>query len=332
MIICTIAAHNYLAKAVFMAETAKANHPEALLVLCQPERRLHQDVGRAGFDLCLLPSDIGYAQQDTFVFRHSVLEFSTAIKARLLAYLFDHFPSEDRVLYLDPDVWVFGPFTEALTALDDHEIVVTPHHLTDEDTYDGIKDNVFRTLQCGIYNLGFLALRRSTVTSAFLSWWQNKLDMLCYVDFSRGLFVDQRWIDLACCFFPISSLREPGYNVANWNISKRPIELEGDRPYVCGRPVRFVHFSSIDTGKDLRYFKKYAPQGSEPIHALRRQYKARVTALKDSWGDAPWDFESFHSGERILSDVRIACRTYPHLLEETSDPFAESNEFFLSRL
>ncbi|HUA57318.1 MAG TPA: hypothetical protein VML19_01095 [Verrucomicrobiae bacterium] len=332
MLICTIAAHNYLAKAVFLAETVRRHHPDAYLVLCQPERHLHQHAASAGFDLCLLPSDLGYDDLNKFAFRHTVIEFATAIKARLLRYLFERFPEKDRIVFLDPDIWVFGPLQEALETLKDHEIVVTPHFLAGEDITDGSVDSVFRVLRCGVHNLGFLGLRRSTAASEFLVWWQSKLETLCYLDFTRGIYLDQRWVDLACGFFPIWPLGEPGYNVANWNIAKRPIRFDGDVSYAAGRPLRFVHFSGIDAGKDLRYFKKYAPNGDEPIHILRRQYKEKVAALRVTWNSAAWEFDRFYSGELIYWDARGACRTHPHILDETADPFAESNEFFLSRV
>ena len=63
----------------------------------------------------------------------------------------------------------------------------------------------------------------------------------------RGYFVDQRWMDLAPGLIPsLFVLRDPGYNVAYWNLSSRDVRRTGDGYTVNGRPLRFFHFSGYD--------------------------------------------------------------------------------------
>ena len=57
-------------------------------------------------------------------------------------------------------------------------------------------------LQAGTYNLGFLVVTRQPDLARFLGWWQEKLEFQCVVDTERGLFVDQKWIDLVPGLFP----------------------------------------------------------------------------------------------------------------------------------
>jgi hypothetical protein len=335
MIAVTVAAHNYLDKAIHLARTFLEHHPQARFILFQPEQTIHPSAHSANcFSRVLTPPDLKMDNLHRFIFRHSLLEFATAIKARLLELIFNWYPDEDYVIYLDPDIWVFGPFVELFEVLSHADIIVTPHHLIDEDTIGGIKDNVFRTLKCGIFNLGFLGLRRSVTTDAFIHWWRNKLEQLCYIDFARGLFLDQKWMDIAVCFFPLTILKEPGYNLANWNISKRPIVAHGNNWSVLGRPLRFIHFSGIDSGKDHRYFRKYAPSLKEPIHSLRKAYRESLAAIKSSFEHMPngWSYDVYHSGQRINPEVRMACRAYLHLLDGCDDPFALSNEYFWERI
>ena len=102
---------------------------------------------------------------------------------------------------------------------------------------------------------------------------------------------------------------------------------------VCGQPLRFIHFSHIDSGKDQeKYFRRYAPLGCEPIHALRRDYVRFVDAIRTEVGahDA-WSYDVFRSGERISIDARFACRVQPELIEVGVDPFVKSNDYFFSR-
>ncbi|HWS71824.1 MAG TPA: glycosyltransferase, partial [Thermoanaerobaculia bacterium] len=57
--------------------------------------------------------------------------------------------------------------------------------------------------------------------------------------------VDQRWIDLAPALFEPAILKDPGYNVAYWNLPHRVMTREGDRMLVNGRPLRFFHYSGF---------------------------------------------------------------------------------------
>ncbi len=332
-VVLTVAATNYLPKACVLAESLRVHHPRAKVVLCLVERRMPDDLASGTeFDQVILASELDYDNVDAFLFRHKLLEATTAIKARLLKELMRRFPAENRFIYLDPDIQVYGPFIELMDVMNRKDIVVTPHHLEDETTEEGIRDNVLRTLQCGIFNLGFLGLRRSAEAARFLDWWDSRLEMMCYVDFTHGLFVDQKWVDLAVSFFDMHVLREVGYNVANWNISCRQISLHDGQYFAAGKPLRFFHYSGIDVGKDKRIFKRYGGSEDRPVHWMREDYKRLVKNSRfASLRFAPWSYDYFDSGERIADLARISCRHNKELLKTYQSPFSESNEMFVSQ-
>jgi hypothetical protein len=238
MLFCTIAANNYLAEAMTLAKSLRAHHKGATVILAQPEQQdAVASIARASFDSIVTPECLHYPNLNAFAFLHDVTELATAMKPRVLRHLLNHFPDDD-IIYIDPDCLVYSAFREVIEQLrGGDEVIVTPHHLVDENTFDGIRDNGLRTLKCGIFNLGFLALRGSPIAEQLLDWWINKVDMLCYIDFERGLFVDQKWFDLAMVFFPLTVLRHPGYNVANWNVSKRLISSSNGQLLVNGLPL-----------------------------------------------------------------------------------------------
>ncbi len=280
------------------------------------------------FDRILLPAELGYDSFDKFAFRHSLLECATAIKPRLLTRLFSLYPDERILFYLDPDVEVFGPLSEAREALKSGSILVTPHHLADIEPAQ-----MLPALRGGIFNLGFIGLARTAESLQYLSWWAHKTELLCYADPTRGLFVDQKWVDLAVSFFDLTILREPGYNVGYWNIARREIEWSDVGLIVCGRPLRFIHFSNTDSGRDIRFFRRHARNPEAIILTLRERYKQAVSELAQHLPPAKeWSYDFFHSGERIAPDVRSACRVNPLLLSNCDDPFSLSNEYFLSRV
>ncbi len=330
MVIATIASLNHVPKALVMAESVRRVYPNATLVLCLLEKEVPKSLVLDTFNVVVTPSSMSVPDLPRFMFRHSALECACALKAWLLLWLMNAYLDTDVFIYLDSDTLVFSPFDELFELLSEASIVVTPHHVNDEREAEAMRDNMFRTLMCGAYNLGFLAIRRSDESERFLHWWHHKLVHFCYVDFTTGLFVDQKWVDLAYSLFDVRPLREPGYNVANWNISQRPLDDSGGTITTAGKPLRFLHFSKIDSGKDMYYFKKYA-RPTDAIFGLRECYKREVQRHDaDGLSRKDWTYGVFYSGERILPNARLKYRENKQLLALNVDPFTLSNDAILA--
>lgn len=272
-----------------------------------------------------------------FCFRYSILELNTAAKPWMFAYLFAR--GYDRVVYLDPDIVIYSPLAELDAGPPGTFLTLTPH-LT--GSIKGDEHPSERTIgMAGAYNLGFLAVSRQPQLERFLAWWQEKLEYQCVVDPARGLFVDQKWIDLVPGLFPgIRILRHDGYNVAYWNLGQRTVAAGAatgplpDVPTVNGQPLRFFHFSGYDPA---------APQMvSRHHHALRladagdarqliEDYSASLrTAGYESFRDAPYAFGTFTDGRPIPEMARIAYRESPELQAAAgADPF-KCPELFLA--
>jgi hypothetical protein len=237
------------------------------------------------------------------------------------------FPQESSVVYIDPDAAIFAPMASAAALLENNDIVVTPHHLSPIRPAQ-----MLPLLRSGAFNLGFLAVRRSPVGLTFLRWLDSVLETQCYVDGTTGVFVDQKWMDLASSFFPVTVLRDHGYNVAYWNIAQRPVTVHDGVYRANGAPLTLFHFSGVDTGRDMRFIGKTAPHGVEPIHALRTSYKDALSTLKEQCAiTETWSYARYESGEPIAHEARLVAREQPDVLHESDNPFSRSNEYFLSR-
>lgn len=173
-----------------------------------------------------------------FFFQYSVLELNTAVKPWAMQYLLER--GYEKVIYIDPDILLYGPLREVLGLLDSGaSIVLTPHLLAPID--DGARPTELDIRRAGTYNLGFCAVKKSPIALNMLSWWQTKLERDCVVDFERGVFVDQSWMDLVPGMFDgVEILRHPGYNVAYWNLAERLVQGdETDAVTVNGAPLVF---------------------------------------------------------------------------------------------
>ena len=102
-------------------------------------------------------------------------------------------------------------------------------------------------LAAGVYNLGFVAVAQAA--RPFLDWWWQVTRRDALSDVARQMFTDQRWVDFVPSFFDHAILKDPGYNVAYWNLHGRELTLDDGRYQVDGVPLRFFHFSGFDIGK-----------------------------------------------------------------------------------
>ncbi len=243
----TIVARNYLAHARVLAASLARHNPGARLrvvVLDDPDRGIPAEPSFEVIHAVDLPFDPP-SDLHTMAVTYDVTELSTAVKPWAFEHLFARGASV--ALYLDPDTEVFdslGPLEPLALA---HGMVLTPH-VTEPLPPDGKRPDERDLLLAGIYNLGFLALSAEAART-FLPWWRQRLRRHCLNDTARGLFVDQRWIDFAPALFEPAVLKDPGYNVAYWNLPHRALTLDGDRILVNAdggkRPLRFFHFSGF---------------------------------------------------------------------------------------
>jgi glycosyltransferase involved in cell wall biosynthesis len=176
---------------------------------------------------------------------YDVTELATAVKPWVFEYLFDRGASV--AIYLDPDNEVFDSLGPLEPWTREQGMLLTPH-VTEPLPQDGKRPDERDLLLAGIYNLGFLALS-AEAGKMFLPWWRERLRRDCLNDTAGGLFVDQRWIDFAPALFEPGILKDPGYNVAYWNLPHRVLTRDSDRNLnrilVNGRPLRFFHYSGF---------------------------------------------------------------------------------------
>ncbi len=190
--------------------------------------------------------DIGLdrAEIDRLAGIYDVTELSTAVKPVLLRHLLDQ--GRQQVIYLDPDIRIFDSLAPVADLAAAHGIVLTPHTMTPYPRDDRQVDGYF-VLSAGVYNLGFIAV--SAAAGAFLEWWWHVTRREALADLSHQMFTDQRWIDFVPSFFDHVILKDPGYNVAYWNLHGRELTRVGERYFVDGVPLRFFHFSGFDAAR-----------------------------------------------------------------------------------
>jgi hypothetical protein len=244
--VCTIVASNYVAYARVLADSIFAHHPGAsfvLLLIDDEERAVAVEDRRID---CRRLADLALdrAEIHRLAGIYDVTELATAVKPLLLRRLVDE--GRQSVVYLDPDICVYSPLDDLSRLAEEHGIVLTPHTMQPFPRDDFQIDGFF-VLAAGVYNLGFVAVGQSA--RPFLDWWWQVTRRDALSDVSRNMFTDQRWIDFVPSFFEHTILKDPGYNVAYWNLHGRNLTFDGVRYLVDGVPLRFFHFSGFDAGR-----------------------------------------------------------------------------------
>ena len=268
---CTIIARNYLAHARVLADSFFAHHPDGVFTVLVIDDEGHRfDAGAEAFQ-CLRLSDIGLDRAEIcrLAALYDVTELATAVKPPLLQHLLK--TASSPVVYLDPDIRLYGSLEHVSRLAEQHGIVLTPH-MRSSMPRDGRRVDDFHILAAGVYNLGFIAV--GTTAGDFLAWWWEKTQREARVDPTRMMFTDQRWVDFAPSFFSHFILKDPSYNVAYWNLHERELTWNGTGYLVDGKPLTFFHFSGFD-GRAPHLLSKH--QGARPrILLSERPAVARI--------------------------------------------------------
>lgn len=350
MIIVTTTSAALLYKAKVMARSVKTYMPDAKVVTCLIERELYPfetengtkpfantpegqvaDLRRSllrkgfeNFDEVVLAKNMDVPDFDKLAFKHSALELSCLLKYYTMIYAMKKYPHEKYFVYLDSDMKVYGPFSEVLNAFEKHSIVLTPHRVEPDPWEHFLKD--------GTFNGGFFAVKRSEDGEKFLDWMTSRLRVKNYIDAEQGLFVDQKWLNLAPAYFDVHSLRHHGYNIAGWNLhesERKQISNIGGVYRVKDKYLRLIHFSGIGIFLERVLNDWFPTNKTHPLFLFLDEYKREWEEMgRDVIKDIAWSYDFFQSGERISLETRGKIKYQPELLDRFIDPFVMSNHHF----
>jgi hypothetical protein len=326
---CTIVSPNYLAFARTLAESYLAQHPgHRFFVLIVADLDDRSSFAAETFETVLLP-ELGLDDLRGIAMEYDILELNTNVKPTFMAHLFMRF-SLERLIYLDPDIYCYAPLTPVFDALETSDAVLTPHLTTplNDTKTPGEQEMLYN----GTFNLGFIALRNTPNSFALLSWWEHRCLKLGFSEGRTGLFVDQKWMNLAPGLFErVAILRHPGCNMAYWNLNDRTLSGPSTAPVVNESVLLcFYHFSGIvpsDPDSLSNHTNRYTLASRPDLAKIFADYKQAVLTRTDHHLESvPYGFDIFSDGTRV---TRLARRIYAKNREHFagSDPFNAEGPF-----
>jgi hypothetical protein len=318
----TICARNYFAQALLLHRSFQTHHPEADFHVVLVDRRDDEFAARFPEVNITWVEDIGLPNFAAHALRFDVIEFSTNVKPHCLSLLLERY---ETALYIDPDMVVFERLEPVYEALASNAIVVTPASMT--PILDGHRPDDIEFLRVGVFNLGFIGVSRSDSARQFLGWWSDRCLSDGFHETQSGVFVDQKWVNLAPCYFDgCHILKDIGINMAQWNLHERTLSVVDGRYMVNGTtPLRLFHFSSFDPHHPRGIAKRQTriPAGARPdLSELMERYAADLLAAGfDEFSRIDYGFDFFPWGDYVSPTLRrlYANRAYGFSLE--NDPW-----------
>lgn len=250
-VIFTICSVNYLSQAITLGNSLKDTNPDIEFRIYLVDRLEGREELTEKVPFTLIEIEqIPIAEFEEMCLKYNVVELNTSVKP----FIFDHIlktePNVEQLVYFDPDIMVFQPLNELFGNLDNYNMVLTPHILTpsDDDSHVQPERNFLST---GIFNLGFIGIKRSPEIERFLQWWMKRLIDQGYNRLEHHLFFDQKWINYAPVFFDRVYIEKGrGYNMAAWNLHERRLSIKDGMYYVNEKePLVFYHFSSYKVAR-----------------------------------------------------------------------------------
>lgn len=273
-IIFTICSNNYLAQAKTLGDSILKQNPDYnfIIFLCD-KKNSKIDYSFLKPHQIIEVYEIGIKNFNEMVSKYNIIELNTSIKPFAFYYLFKTYKDAEYVMYFDPDTYVFNKLKAVEEELKDNSILLTPHIYTPIE-FDGETPTENTFTQNGIYNLGFLALRKNEEIYKLIDWWMRRLEINCYNNPKEGIFVDQLPMNFAPIFFKNVKISENwGLNMAPWNLHERTLTMKDDKYYVNDKfPLIFYHFSNYNPNNPDLLSTHYTRVTFENNNILKKAY------------------------------------------------------------
>ena len=300
----TICSNNYISQAKALADSLKQTNPEIQFyigLLDKFENIPEQYRAIYSSYNIIEVSELGIPNFSWMNEEYDIIEINTAVKPFYFEFLAQKNPQAENIIFFDPDIIVYTALNDITTKLKSWNILLTPHLLKPiEDDRHTFRIHEADVLNHGVFNLGYVAIRRNEETDRFIQWWKERLSEQCRHDLCNGLFVDQLWCNLVPCYFDKVLIdKHPGMNMAYWNLQERAVSvLDGKYRVNDDFDLIFFHFSTYNpfiedniADKQNRYKLSERPD-LQPLYAaydrmVNENYFKELKSIPCAYGRKP---------------------------------------------
>ncbi|MGE0639754.1 MAG: hypothetical protein AB7G12_00755 [Thermoanaerobaculia bacterium] len=324
--ICLTVGRQFRAAASLLIRSLRRHHPEVAIVVLasrrvELERSIEDTVRRIDLEpIAQSRSGLG--------FRYGERALAIALKPQLLLQVLETGCSA--AIHLDADMLALAPLDELFAFVDRHAVTLTPHSLSPQPDSDNRRE--LGLLRSGVFNGGVIGVTARPAAVRFLEWWRDHLEGDCRLAPAEGLHDDQRWLDLVPgAFEGVGICRDPGVNMAYWNLRERGLVLAGDGWRTGdGGVAKLAHFSGFDANRPdvvTRHDPTITVDNLGVDPRLFREYANWLQQEKESLGPAAeYEFERFTNGVPIPAVAREIFHRLGDGASVFGDPFRTDGE------
>ena len=166
-------------------------------------------------------------------------EFSITCKSFFMLWLLRRHEDLEMLSFADSDIFFFSDPGAVLGEIGAGSVGITEHRFPARLEPETSRDY-------GIYNGGWVSIRRDARGMACLEDWSDRCLEWCYDRLEDGKYGDQKYLaDWPKRFGGVVVLRNKGANLAPWNVENYHIAVRGGQVMADDDPVVFYHFSGL---------------------------------------------------------------------------------------
>jgi lipopolysaccharide biosynthesis glycosyltransferase len=179
--------------------------------------------------------------------------------------------NSDKVIYVDNDIYFYTDPGFLFDELSHHRVLLTPHFYPANPTKN--QNWLEANLRVGLFNAGFFAANRHALD--ILEWWSECCMYKLTKSASRGLFDDQKYLDiLPVKFDGVKVLKHKGCNLAGWNAMEYTLQANNEVVLIeRDTPIVFIHFAELSMRLFSNQGSIFFPYYQTYIDTLRK-YKS----------------------------------------------------------
>jgi hypothetical protein len=295
-ILYSICSLNNLSQAELMFRSIKDDGVKKVLYLIDEPRDL--ETSKLDFEVIEIQKILP-GLHERLVAKYNPFEVCCALKPIIGTYILEN-EKVDSVIYADTDLYFYRSIEDVIKDLQKNDFLLTPHFFSSPPDYDKVSELDLNL--SGLYNGGFYAFSNTEGAKSILKWWSKKTIEVGFNDGSKGMFVDQIWLNYLPLYFDrISISQDKSLNVAYWNLHEREVK-EG--PTCNELPLGFYHFSGFRLHRPDLISIHQTRYSFEMLPALKTLFKDYYYKWKSSsllkYNDYPYSY----SKESVISGLK----------------------------
>ncbi|MET3126719.1 hypothetical protein ABID42_001821 [Arcicella rosea] len=283
-LIYTVCTASYLYQAFSLGDSIKKTNPDYELIICLTDK-----MPEVNFPIPykILPVEsINFPALEEYSQKFSIIELACAFKPIFAFYLLKSYPSLEKLIYLDTDIYLYDSLVGIEKNLDEHDIILTPHITKAIPLSERWNEKQY--LNAGLYNAGFIAFKRTENSLKFLDWWQTHLNKYGYLDYCKGMGADQLCLNFVPVFYEkVLVDYNPSLNIAYWNLQERELNFVDGKYFVNqNTPLVFFHFSGYNPDKPTlisKHFKLPKNRSQKALKQIIKEYRTEL--IKNHFND-----------------------------------------------